>query len=160
MTRKLKGTTLEEKLLMNSVVNENGCRIWQRSKEKAGYGHMAYDGKTQRVSRLAFELWVEPIKYGLCVCHTCDVRACLEPTHLFQDTHAANSADMIKKGRQGKGEANSQSILCEYDILEMRALYDAGFGRKELARMYDMTPSNIAYIVKRQTWKHLTEESV
>ena len=159
MAPRLKGT-LEEKLLMNSVITETGCRIWQRTKNNIGYGQMRHDGKMCRVHRLAFELWVEPLGDGMCVCHTCDVRACLEPTHLFQDTQQGNTDDMVEKGRQAKGEAVGGAIFCEYDILEMRALYDAGFGLSELGRMYDVYPATIQHIVKRRSWKHLTEESV
>ena len=151
----LLGATLEEKLLLNSAVNENGCRIWQRSKMHNGYGRIKYDGKTRCVSRIAFEHWVEPLRDGMFVCHTCDVRACIEPTHLFQDTHQANMADRNNKGRQANGEIHGKSVFCDYDILEMRALYAAGFGQSELGRMYDVRPSTIELIVKRKTWKHI-----
>jgi hypothetical protein len=157
---RLKGTTLEEKLLLNSVVNENGCRIWQRMKNQLGYGQIIYQKKMFKVHRLAFELWVEPLRDGMSVCHKCDVRACLEPTHLFQDTHQANMEDMVQKGRQANGERQGGSKFCEYDILEIRALYDAGFSQHELGRMYDVSHKAIEHIVKRKTWKHLTEEDI
>jgi hypothetical protein len=37
------------------------------------------------------------------VCHTCDVRDCVNPDHLFVGTQKANVADMIAKGRDFRG---------------------------------------------------------
>ena len=154
MAPRLKGTTLEEKLMLNSVVNESGCRIWQRYKDWQGYGVFNH----KRVHRLAFELWVEPLRPEMFVCHTCDNPSCLEPTHLFQDTPAGNSNDMVQKGRQAMGIEQGLSLFCEYDVREIRALYDSGFSPEELALMYDCSRGTIRFIGKRQTWKHLTEE--
>jgi hypothetical protein len=159
---RLKGTTLEEKLMLNSVVNDSGCRIWERAKDDLGYGKIPHNGKQRLVHRLAFELWVEPLGDKMFVCHRCDVPSCLEPTHLFQGTNQENMDDKGQKGRQAKlkGVLNGNSAFCDYDIREMRALYSAGFGQAELGRMYDVSRGTINDIVKRRRWKHLTEESV
>jgi len=158
MAPRLKGTTLEEKLLLNSVVNENGCRIWQRAKTEKGYGHIVFDTIDFRVHRLAFELWVEPLRPGMDVCHKCDEPSCLEPTHLFQDTKQGNMDDKVQKGRQARGAEQGRSKFCEYDIREIQALYAAGFGQSELGRMYDVNHSTIYRIVNGKRWQHVTEE--
>lgn len=48
------------------------------------------------------EAWKEangPIPPGMLVCHSCDNRSCVEPTHLFLGTDKDNQHDSINKGR-------------------------------------------------------------
>lgn len=82
-----------------SIIDANGCWIWQGFIHGNGYGGTSLRGKTGRLHRQSFEVFKGPIPEGHDVCHTCDVRPCWNPEHLFSGTRQANHDDMWAKGR-------------------------------------------------------------
>lgn len=83
----------------NCVVDANGCWLWQGFIHESGYGARNYRGRNIRVHRMMYMLCVGPIPKGLDVCHTCDVRHCVNPAHLWVGTRKDNMADCVEKGR-------------------------------------------------------------
>lgn len=76
------------------------CLLWTGAANNKGYGVMTIAGMRERFAhRIAWILKHGVIPVGLCVLHHCDTPACVNVDHLFLGTKAANTADMVKKGR-------------------------------------------------------------
>lgn len=77
-----------------------GCILWTGPALDNGYGRLYFEGRTQTAHRIAYVLGVGPIlDASLFACHSCDVRLCVNPAHLFLGTHLDNMRDMVAKGR-------------------------------------------------------------
>lgn len=130
------------------------CWEWQGAKGSGGYGHISDGGKLRSAHRVSYELSVGPVPEGMCVCHRCDNRPCVNPRHLFAGTHQDNMDDMARKGRnaQPKGEAKPNAKLTDADV---RAIRSSPKPKKSLAEKYDIDLGTIYKIKARQAWSHV-----
>lgn len=81
-----------------------GCIIFTLSKNSRGYANKILringEWKTLNVHRLVLENILDsPIRPEYFACHTCDVRNCIHPNHLWEGSRLENSQDRFKKGR-------------------------------------------------------------
>lgn len=74
------------------------CFVWQKSKNRGGYGQIYYNGTVVTAHRLMYYA-VHGTIDGAIICHTCDNRLCVNPAHLYLGTHKSNADDMVSRGR-------------------------------------------------------------
>ena len=79
---------------------QTGCLLWPGIKTYNGYAQDQYRGKTKGIHRVMYQI-VNNVQLPteIDVCHTCDVRHCVEPSHLWAGTRKDNVDDMTAKAR-------------------------------------------------------------
>lgn len=131
------------------------CWEWQGACNDTGYGAFQAKGRTAPAHRYSFDLSNEGGASGLCVCHHCDNRRCVNPAHLFAGTHADNGADRDAKGRTAKGSELPQAQLTERDVTAIVASLRGGESRARLGAVYGVSVWAIHDIAMNRTWKHV-----
>lgn len=142
------------------VIQPDGCIYYTGCDNGKGYGVFALNIEGRRKNcyahRLSYELEYGPIPEGMMVCHTCDVRQCVNPKHLFLGTCKDNLADMARKGRSTHGVKNAMSKLSEEDVLEIVRLVQSGVRQCDVAEEFNLSRANVCNIMKGRLWSRLT----
>lgn len=143
---------------------ETGCWNWIYSTGSAGYGHFRRKDKFLKAHRVSWTLRNGEIPEGMCICHHCDNKKCVRPSHLFMGTHADNMADKKQKGRTNshsmQGEKNPDAKLTKEQVIEIRKLYDGGgYTMMAISELYPVGKEQIRNIALRLKWKWLEEGS-
>lgn len=166
MTRPLDERFLERVAIPRDVLS--GCWLWTGRIATGGYGQ--YAGWSSH--RYAWTLLNGPIPeggpgfHGFCVLHRCDVRRCVNPTHLFLGTHEENIADKVAKGRQARGprrhpekcargEGHGRAKLTEADVRRMIELRAGGLGFQSIADLFGVVKSTAIAAIKGRHWSHV-----
>ena len=148
-------STTWEKFL-GKVDTSGDCWNWIRGKDSDGYGNAWHNGKSWKAHRLSWSLVKGDIPNGLCVCHRCDNRSCVNPDHLFLATSQENTADRNRKGRQAIGDNMKRSKLNPDKVRKMRKLYSDGlFTFKKIAEMYGVCAATAREAIRGTGWKHV-----
>lgn len=153
MTRHL---PVKERFDSGWSVDRHGCWIWTKCKSTTGYGSLRGLGE-KRAHRISYRLHKGQIPAGAHVLHTCDVRACVNPEHLFLGSHPDNMRDMDNKGRRvtRRGEGHGCARLTEESVLAMRQDHIDGMPQNAMARKYGVTQATVSRVVLRKNWRHI-----
>jgi hypothetical protein len=148
-------------------VDKSGdCWLWRGGRANSGYG-LAYSAENRKTTahRIAYELGVGGIpRDGSYVCHGCDNKLCVRPSHLFLGTAKENMADMIAKGRGSwpgpksphRGERTPNARLTEIDVRWIRWAYAySGASHAAIARVFGVATETVRKLLLRRTWGHV-----
>lgn len=148
------------------AVPESGCWIWMGSLSNAGYGFFKDQVKLGSAHRASYRMFRGEIPENLMVLHTCDVKCCVNPNHLYLGDGAQNSKDAIERGQKPTGDKHwrrklpdrqrgndaPHRTLTEDQVREIRA---SGNSQSAMARQYGVSVQQIHRIVHRQSWQHI-----
>ena len=146
----------------NIKKNENDCWIWQGDFHAVtGYGRITIDKKSKLVHRVAYEAVNGEIPDGLMVLHSvnCTSRLRINPDHLRVGTHDDNMKDMVSMSRSQRGDKNTNTILTESQVLEIKQkIRSRKVFYRTIAAEYGVSRQAIKDIALGRTWKWLEAE--
>lgn len=162
----MKITELDVDRFFEFVEKSSGCWIWKGAKSSTGYGTFSINGKTERAHRISAFINGLRVPAGMCVCHKCDVRECVNPEHLFIASQKDNVADAMTKNRHSVkngvnpmihdfGENHHSAKLDEGKVLEMRRIHSPKCGFGELGKMFGVSKFAAKKAVTGKTWAHV-----
>ena len=135
-----------------------GCRSGNRS-VLAGYLAVRDIGKKRRMvkaSRISYEIHFGKIPEKLWVLHKCDNGLCVNPAHLFLGDAAANSHDMISKGRQNfSGLGPNNKKLTPENVSEIRSAVKRFGYIKALMKKFSVSENTILRVRNKTSWSTL-----
>lgn len=108
--------------------DENGCRLWTGYRNpQTGYGQVSlakadaarFGGRVATAPVVACTLTHGDRPHGLLVLHSCDVRACCEPSHLSWGSPSQNNREAWERGGQKSGAAHHQAKLTDAQAIDV-----------------------------------------
>ena len=183
--------SLDERI-WSKVKPGEGCWNWQGSRiVTTGYGQVGIGTRSNgsfrivTAHRLAYALTRGPIPRHLVVCHRCNNRSCVRPSHLYLDTPAGNTRQAWLDGlvHPRLGERSPAARISNNQVLALRAEWQkraapdnhvrtASVRRlalnerypnaeliRELSAQFGIAKPTVDGIVKGRTWKWLLSAS-
>lgn len=116
------------------------CILHQGRFNKDGYGIIGHNNV--RAHRLAWAAKYGAIPKGMYVCHSCDVRACVNVEHLFLGSNQENIDDKVRKGRALKTLSADKCDL-------IKSLYETK-NQYQIAEHLGITQGTVSRVLRGQ----------
>lgn len=98
----IKNTSSISTRLIGKTDKSGTCWLWKGALNHDGYGMMLISNKQISAHRVSYLIHHGHIRDGLCVLHSCDVRNCINPSHLSLGTRKENVERCSKKRENEK----------------------------------------------------------
>jgi hypothetical protein len=127
-----------------------GCWLWTGAANSWGYGTVSYYGNNKNASRVAWMITHGEItEPGIDVLHTCNVRLCCNPGHMYLGTDWENARDRVVMGSYSKHVTPEQ-------VRQIRALLERGGMRGvDIAYEVGVDPVQVSQIKTGKNWSHI-----
>lgn len=140
-----------------NIDDKTGCWEWLLSPTPNGYGYFTVPGSRKKIyaHRASYETFVGKIPQGFDVCHSCDNRICVNPSHLFVGTRKDNMLDAKSKMRLEVGMDRYNAKLTDNDIHKIRRDVRT---YSQIAQSYGINSSTVSNIKNLIEWAHVPVE--
>ena len=130
------------------------CWMWIGGVSSSGYGTSYIPPNSMSSHRVSWTIKYGSIPKGMFICHRCDNKLCVRPSHLFLGTQKDNMIDASEKKRLGKakGQTHGRSKLTEKQVKHIRI--DHRFHRI-IALEYNINKDAVGKIKRKERWKHI-----
>lgn len=153
----------EKERFLKHVRKTDGCWLWFGSVSNSGYGKTTVrrDGKLKHVGahRAAWLIYNGDLPDGrICVCHRCDEKRCVNPSHLFLGTDKENVTDAYQKERRKRdGRPLYQPKFSPETVREIRNRAEVeGVTGRALAESYGVSRMLISKIINGQIYRYVS----
>lgn len=131
----------------------SGCWLWLGNLHEGGYGDFRLRGGQRiRAHVWSFKNAGNKVPRGKFILHTCDIRCCVNPDHLYAGTKKENTHDCIRRGRFPIGVTHGHAKLDPEKVRLIRADERA---QHVIAAVFGVHQMTVSFIKRRLTWKHV-----
>ena len=127
----------------------DSCWLWTGQMGTSGYGKCIDSYGSQYAHRASWIITNGPIPEGEFILHTCDVKPCVNPDHLYLGDGKDNYRDAVERGRLvvARGFQKPNTRLSDDDVATIRGLVMSGITQASVARKFEVDSSHINKIV-------------